>query len=317
MTKAPDTYPFEQVELKRAAINSNEAIRLVEWEKNLMLIDNPGGTNYYVSTAGDDDNDGLSALTPFRTWAKVRSLCNHKIFTDVVTVNFALGTYNEDIFLENVVCPLFTISGVSHADRMNVVFTKGMLFQFTGGVINLRYCRVIGEPALSTGKNIGFYYCKNAELLSVVMDDVRAFGAYFYSTNAGSLNTVTISNKTSAAVNASFGSTVRVTNTCNGSNNQYNFDPRDFSVIVTTSYAQFGTSLSGSNVTAPRYAGQVVLNTFDLTKLQERSVNDNILYGLKNGSIDPIKNVIKFQFVLGKLQVSYDGGTTWQEVTGQ
>lgn len=54
---------------------------------------------YYISTTGNDDNNGLTVDTPFATIAKALSLIP-PIVDHVVTINLADGNYDENVEIE-------------------------------------------------------------------------------------------------------------------------------------------------------------------------------------------------------------------------
>ena len=53
---------------------------------------------FYVSTTGNDTNDGLTALTPFKTIEKALSLIP-TVVDHTVTINLADGVYAENVVI--------------------------------------------------------------------------------------------------------------------------------------------------------------------------------------------------------------------------
>jgi pectin methylesterase-like acyl-CoA thioesterase len=238
------------------------------------VIDNVGGTTYFINgTTGDDANDGLLVTTPFKTWAAVAALVENKTFTNNITINFAAGTYTEHIQLRNVICPSILIQGVSTAQRDAVVFTASIAIRRIFGHVNIQWCKVTG-----TTYGIAFDKVKEGQIGAVTIDGAIAYGLRVYATSFIGITGVIISDKTTAAIYCAGGSVLNVGPTCSGTNNQDNFETLTGGVIVLqgNTWNQFGTPLSARDYIPSPSGGQVILGTFDWNKLVTLDTKQNI-----------------------------------------
>lgn len=92
-----------------AATNVQAAV--IELDSDLMLVGDSvleveakilstAATTYYLDPTGNDSNDGLSALTPLRTFAAVRAKMPRSI-AHAYVINLAAGTYDETLVIED------------------------------------------------------------------------------------------------------------------------------------------------------------------------------------------------------------------------
>lgn len=137
-----------------------------------------GNLTYYVSTTGNDNNNGLTAGTPFRTIAQAISMIP-QIVNHGVAIILAAGTYGEVVTLAGYVGSgtIAITGGSSLATAVNYKINN-MAIKACG----LTSITITGIKAVTTG---GFgFYVQEASVNFSFCTEVEAgvaYGFYFYS----------------------------------------------------------------------------------------------------------------------------------------
>ncbi|GIO36874.1 hypothetical protein J41TS12_17350 [Paenibacillus antibioticophila] len=191
-----------------------------------------GTLNYYISPTGNDDNDGLSLETPFKTLQRAVNL-TPKIIDHYVTYNLAPGTYSGTTTLEGFSGRRFITIRGNASTPSNYIITSPITITgcesivLVGFVMNVSSAHGINI----TRSNVDISACS-----------ISGAGLYGVSADRSSVNmqTTAISNKTSAAIRAINLSTI-FSNTNNGSGNALSLYAEGGSTII-----KFGLQPSGT-----------------------------------------------------------------------
>lgn len=100
-----------------------------EWVKNLAVAP------VYLDAAGNDTNDGMSAATAVKTFAKALEISTQKSL-DVSIIHVASGSYAEDISISRQDC-VFLFSGDVTTQNISVDNSSRVWFDCDGGVYTL------------------------------------------------------------------------------------------------------------------------------------------------------------------------------------
>ncbi len=175
---------------------------------------------YYIDEVnGDDDNDGLTPGTAFKTWAKTESmiplLCFHTVTIRII------GNLNETISISNRFCKSLnriTVRGDTatpgdhQINGINAYTCMGIRFQYLringlvdlrdGVNIDVRYC----EPRNPGGKGVqvdhGIYYIALNDFGTDVVEDA------IYATNSRVFSSTNTGNATQYGLHATVASTI-------------------------------------------------------------------------------------------------------------
>lgn len=146
----------------------------------------------YVSTTGNDNTGDGTASRPYATVTKALNSIPKNLNGNVVEINIGAGTYSENAVIRgfNGVLQLYA-SGVVTIQSVVVegcrIYQYGTQVSFPGGLTVDHGASWVGQSTL---------YSSGASLSGVIVKNGSTFVQY---------NTVTISNKTSAAVDVSSG----------------------------------------------------------------------------------------------------------------
>ena len=200
---------------------------------------------YYVdSVNGNDDNDGLTSVTAFKTIQKsineLPKIINHR-----VSIQIAQGTYNESITIEGFI----GTEGININSNNSIINVNGFLIRSCECNITIASVTFSG----TTSNKIDFRACKSI-LVNNCRDETNA--AIFAIINNCDYAVFTnnfISNKTNTAISANNASNVIVTN-INGENNTVAFTSSNLSRI----FKNTGINITATTLEVTSVGGQVL-----------------------------------------------------------
>ena len=251
-----------------------------------QLVDNTGGTHWYIDTVnGDDETGDGSALLPWKSIQKVFDVTDNIVHTNGITVTLAPGTYVGNATSTRHV-GLIDFRGVSEADRELVNIQGSIKVDGIDNQVRFTYC-AIDHPnndqqyafTGSIGTHIWIQSCRvNATLrnngriasitdgrLTIRFSEIHNGNTYGIAVNKGF---ATIWNATFSSTSAMSLPHVR----CVGGD-----------VRIANS-----SSLSGHNLYVLAESGQVLVDDVDINKKLDPSSDDDVLYGQRNGEWEPI-----------------------------
>lgn len=159
----------------------------------------------FVDTRGNDDTGTGSSSAPFATITKALSSLPKSTSGKSVTVNIGAGTYTEDVVISGFsgVINLYS-SGVVNVQSLAItgcsVYQSGTQMNYQKGIILTRGACYVGSSLM---------YVSNAGATGIKVYEGSTFVLY---------NTATVSNTTSAAVEASTGGRVYIATIAGTSN---------------------------------------------------------------------------------------------------
>lgn len=220
--------------------------------ESVSILDDGGVDTIYVSTTGDDSNDGLTELTPIQSLTKAEELYTkyQENTHSTITIKLAAGTYTEGFVLSNIKnkyeliiegnltggVPDVIIDGTTatkpmglNFNSMNSVRVKYVKVQNFGGVgsgfIFQNGTRgVIDTCDAESNAEAGFNCSEDSEIVmigtcNVIGNDVTKFGIRVYRNSGGSIsdntNPITITDCTNAGLLSRDGSKVVTVNNFN------------------------------------------------------------------------------------------------------
>lgn len=170
--------------------------------------------NYYVNAAtGNDNNDGLSSVTAFKTFAKAIGKIP-LVVQHTITINVAAGNYNEEIGLYNYIGRGNIIIKGSAALADTHLIVRPLI---VGCACNIE---ISGFKCTTTGNSVSINYCTNVKLTYIKAIEVsvsNGIGVLVYSSKA-IIENCEISNKQSRGILATYCSTVYSTNNTGSGN---------------------------------------------------------------------------------------------------
>ena len=152
---------------------------------------------YYVSPTGNDSNSGTSSSSPFKTIAKainaIPQIVNH-----IITINLAVGTYNEDVIIEgfcgsgqiNIIGSLSALDTTHLIKSLEVncnsipisisgltattTTTRGFSIE-NNLLVSLQYCNIT-----ASSNQYGYYVAASKVVIFLCQASNRSAGIYAY-----------------------------------------------------------------------------------------------------------------------------------------
>lgn len=225
----------EGIELNKAKFNFLEAENIVPIQK---------AVTYYVDAKnGNDNNDGLTSSTAFKTIYTAVSLLKNRKLVNTCKIQIASGEYNENLWIE----------GISGAGILFLNFDSNVILN---GVINVTGCSNMvalnGSETTLNQTEDSYNYAITANFsthLRIIgfkinaqpktQHGVLAYRGATISLKDSSINNIT--NTTAASVTAYENSMIYIDN-CTGSNNYRSLWSASGSIITVNNKIPFGNS---------------------------------------------------------------------------
>ena len=231
--------PYDARKIYKGTTTGNQIV----FDDTEMVKKTKGVINYYVnSSTGADTNTGLSSIVPFRTIQKAISMipqvCNH-----TVNINLAIGTYDEDVTLDNFLC-----------NTINIIGGNGLNSDYNVKHIVINNCNNVSIKGINfTANNSSVIFVTNCKFINLInLRCITTFsGDTIYSTSSTVvINTAEISNR-QYVVRASNLSNILASG-LSGSANYYGLVAQMGSTIV-----KDGTQASATNAEVAQNGGVV------------------------------------------------------------